>query len=245
MYPLRPDRKNRRIFCDESSQTGHRFFVLGGLYYDASYEDIEGELESIKLQYWLKDEVKWGKCPKKPGKYFDGYKALLEGFVRLPIYMKVIIVDTQQYPLDHPTHCDGDAELGYFKFYYQLLYSGIISRNSARNYLVLIDEHEVANKGRIVDLERCVNLSAKKQGFSDMEGFRCCNIEEATSAAHRSIQLADLIIGAIAAHWNKKVTNPTKLSLIQYLSKILGEDLGKASSWGYNKLNRWIFKPKQ
>jgi hypothetical protein len=118
MYPLRPDRKNRRIFCDESSQTGHRFFVLGGLYPDERHEDIENELEAIKLKYWLKDEVKWGKCPKKPGQFFDGYKALIEGFARLPIYMKVIIVDTEKYPLDHPTHFEGDAELGYFKFYY-------------------------------------------------------------------------------------------------------------------------------
>lgn len=245
MYPLRPDRKNRRIFCDESSQTGHRFFVLGGLYHDENHEDIENELEAIKLKYWLMDEVKWGKCPKKPGQFFEGYKALIDGFARLPIYMKIIIVDTGKYPLDHPTHFDGDAELGYFKFYYQLLYSGIISRNSERNYLVLVDEHEVANKDRIVDLERCINRSAQRQGFADMEdGSRCCNIEEAPSWKYHSIQLADLLIGAVAAHWNKKVSNPVKLSLIQHLSDTLDQDLGKASSWGYNKLNRWVFHAK-
>ena len=41
----------------------------------------------------------------------------------------------------------------------------------------------------------------------------------------------------------KKVRNPTKLSLIQHLGDTLGQDLGKASAWGYNKLNRWVFTP--
>lgn len=244
LQPLRKGRKTRKIFCDESSQNGSKYFVLGALFYDVDQEEMEATLESVKLKYMLKGEIKWDKVPRKPGKYFDGYKALLDTFVRLPIEFKAIIIDTEKYPLDHPVHFGGDHELGYYKFYYQLLYNGVIVLDPKLNFQVRLDYRPKADDDRIVELSACIDAQARKHGFPDIEGFRCCSIEERNSKALHSLQLADLLAGIVAARWNQKTKNPTRLELIRYLENLLKIDISTSSFRSERKFNRWVFEAR-
>jgi len=67
--PLRPDRQERYIFCDESG-LDDRFFVLGSLTGSSNPEDVRAVLDSIKQQHVLRGEIKWERFPKRPGKFF-------------------------------------------------------------------------------------------------------------------------------------------------------------------------------
>ena len=133
MFKFRPDRVTRIIYCDESSQSDHRYFVLGAIWHEHSHDDFEESIESVKQRFRLTSEIKWRKAPTQPGKYFNGYKAVIDRYFELPVGFKTIIVDTDQYPLAHPSLNAGDTELGIYKFYYQLLYTGLIARNHTRN----------------------------------------------------------------------------------------------------------------
>ena len=249
--PLRPDRITRRIYCDESSYNHQKYFALGAIWHEYDHNDFEVTLLSTKRRFCLYDEIKWRKVPTQPGKYFDGYKALIDRYFELPVRFKVIVVDTDQYPLSHPTYSAGDAELGYYKFYYQLIYAGLMIRNPTRNYLVQLDHRPSSEKNRLLDLERCLNAAALRDGFPDMllngNVYDCCLVEENDSKKVQGIQLADLLTGMVAAKWNGNITNPTKLILIDYLESQLGKTINapSASPISESKFNIWFFRSKR
>ena len=247
MARFRPGRITRRIYCDESSYTHQRYFALGAIWHEHDPNDFEEALLSTKRRFCLYDEIKWRKAPTKPGKYFEGYKALIDRFFELPVGFKVIIVDTDRYPLSHPTYSSGDAELGYYKFYYQLIYTGLMIKNPTRNYLVQLDYLPNSERNRLSDLEKCINRAALRDGFPEIFSYDCCLVEESDSKKVQGIQLADLLTGMVAAKWNGRITNPTKLALIDYLESRLGKKINTPSSSPISerKFNVWAFQSRR
>ena len=245
MSQFRKDRKTRRIYCDESSYTWQRYFVLGAIWHTADYNQVEQALFTTRERHHLIDEIKWVKAPRQKRGFFKAYQALIDTFIEHPIYFKALIIDTHKNPLKHPKYSLGDAELGYYKYYYQLLYSGLIQKNQLVNYLVKVDHRPNYKKGRIGDLQDCINRSAERDGFPDMAfGLsNCCIVEECNSKNEQCIQLADLLTGMVAARWNKSTTNEARLALIDYLNTRLGKDIGiPSSSNSEGKFNRWLFR---
>lgn len=247
MARFRPGRITRRIYCDESSYTHQRYFALGAIWHEYDPNDFEEALLSTKHRFCLYDEIKWRKAPTKPGKYFEGYRALIDRFFELPVGFKVIIVDTDRYPLSHPTYSSGDAELGYYKFYYQLIYTGLMIKNPTRNYLVQLDYLPNSERNRLSDLEKCINRAALRDGFPEIFPYDCCLVEESDSKKVQGIQLADLLTGMVAAKWNGRITNPTKLALIDYLESRLGKTINTPSSIPISerKFNIWAFQSRR
>jgi hypothetical protein len=188
-------------------------------------------------------EVKWSKTPKKAGKYLDGYKALIRAFVELDFQYKALVVDTHRYPIDHRLHAFGNSELGYYKFFFQLLYAGIIRMNKTYNYNVFLDLRPKATVGSISTLEQCINWRAFGDGFPDTGKWRCCDIQEADSKDSPSLQLADLLTGAVCARWNQKVRTDTKLHLLEFIEQELCIDMRAGSAaFGSQRFNLWLFK---
>src|SRR5437868_85759 len=134
--PLRIDRREQYIFCDESG-LDDRFFVLGSLTGHSNPGDMIGTLDCIKAEYALKNEMKWERFPCK-GKFCNGYKAVVLRFMDLPLTYKALIVDTQLYPLNHPTFAGRNKSIGYFQFYLVLLFAGIIKHQPLLNTRVYL-----------------------------------------------------------------------------------------------------------
>lgn len=251
MSRFRPDRVTRRIYCDESSQLNHKYFVLGAVWHERDHDDFEETIKQVKAEYCLHSEIKWGKGPRRPGKYFEGYKAVIDKYFQLPVGFKTLIVDTDKYPLAHQKFNLGNAELGLYKFYYQLLYTGLIARNPTRNYVVKLDSRPNPDNAQIVDLERCINASAERDNFPDMwmdlRNYDCCVVEENDSQQVQGIQIADLLTGMVAARWNGRTTNPTKLALIDHFESRLGKSLKTPSvnPTSQTKCNTWIFRSRR
>lgn len=188
-------------------------------------------------------EVKWGKTPKKEGKYYDGYKALIEAFRDLDLAYKALIIDTRRYPLKHRLFTFGSSELGYYKFFYQLLYSGIIKRNNRINYHVYLDRRPKEDVGSVSTLEECIYRAAFRDDFPEVGQWRCCDIQEADSKVSPCLQLVDLLTGAVGARWNQAAQTPTKLGLINFVEHALGVDMRVGNMpLGNQKFNLWLFK---
>src|SRR5690348_6030604 len=88
-------------FCDESSHTKERFFVLGAVYFllkkgvDSveTIARIEAHLKEIKNKSGL-GRLKYAKIPACEGKYLDGYKEFIESFLETgQVYFKCIVID--------------------------------------------------------------------------------------------------------------------------------------------------------
>lgn len=240
-YPLREGRAKIHVFGDESSQTGHRYMALGALITGLSHDELEKELVSVKEAHHLFREVKWQKVPSH-GKFLDGYKALVTKFVSLPVRYKVFIVDTALYPLSHVSF-SSSKELGFYKYFYQLLYVGIMRQDPRHNYQVYLDPKPMVDMDSAVHLERCINKRASIDEFPDMWGASCCIVEELYPPS-ACIELTDLLTGMTAARWNCKVKSPSKLNFTAWAQNQLGIDLSKPSTvHGNRKFNIWAFKP--
>ena len=107
-------------YCDESRQVRERFMVLGGM---AISEEMSASFnESIakcRLDNKMSAEFKWKKVSR--GKLSE-YKKFIDCFFALNntghAHFHAIIFDTNQ--IDHSRYgCD--SEIGFYKFYYQLL----------------------------------------------------------------------------------------------------------------------------
>lgn len=242
-YPFRERRAKVFIYGDESSQTAHRYMALGTIITGLSHSDLENELKKTKEAYHLFHEVKWNKVPSK-GKYLNGYKALVEKFLSLPVRYKVFIVDTVRYPLNHAVFTGGSEELGFYKYFYQLLYTGIIRQDNRTNYHVYLDPKPVSDLERTTHLEGWINERAIIDGFPDMWRSNCCIVEEMPPPS-ACMELTDLLTGMTAAKWNGKVKSASKLHFMEWGERQIGVDLSKPSSvHGNQKFNIWAFKPK-
>jgi hypothetical protein len=109
------------IICDESRQTKDRYMVLGGLI--IKNEDINkfaATMKRYRNETNMNAELKWSKVSNQK---YEEYKKFIDFFFALNntdvIHFKSIIIDTHK--LNHKKFNKGDKEIGFYKFYYQLL----------------------------------------------------------------------------------------------------------------------------
>lgn len=242
--PLRPDRKDRHIFCDESGLSD-RYFILGSLHCSSHTDDFRSDLDGIKRKHSLNSEIKWEKFPKKSGQYLNGYTAIIEKFLESPLTYKALIVDTQTHPLNHRQFTGGERGIGYYQFYLTLLFNGIIRYEPIHNTRVYLHTPAYTLDGGLGLLEEKVNERALHYGFPEMPGHSCCRISSSSSKTDAIIQLTDILTGMIGAVWNEKMAGRTKQELVARCSNSLKIDIAKPSESRHvdHKLNRWLFRP--
>jgi hypothetical protein len=112
------------LYCDESRQTAQRFMIIGGLRLLATREaGIKLMFDDYRKLWAMGAEMKWGKVSRIK---LAEYKRFLDYFLTLntadQVHFKCIVLDTHGF--DHRRFNAGDAEIGFYKFYYQLLDEG-------------------------------------------------------------------------------------------------------------------------
>lgn len=246
--PLRPDCQERYIFCDESG-LDDRFFVLGSLTGSSHPGHMIGVLDCIKDEHALKKEMKWERFPSNR-KYFNGYKAVVARFMDLPLTYKALIVDTRQYPLNHPRFADKNKTLGYFQFYLVLLFFGVIKHEPLKNTRIYLHRPAYHLHGGLEVLEHKINEAAIAAGFPDMDGKSCCRISAHSSQNNSLLQLTDILTGMVSSICNDKLGQGTKKQLakqqlVRECCVWLRQDIGKPSASRHVdvKFNRWLFRP--
>jgi hypothetical protein len=215
--------------------------VLGALITGEPHGSLERSLREVKERHHIfEGEIKWNKIPGR-GKFLDGYQSFIRTFLTQPLRFKAFVVDTAQYPLGHILHTGRNEELGFYKYFFQLLYPGIIRRDPRPNYHIYLDPKTKVDEGSVDVLERCINRRALLDGLPDMWNASCCIIEEWKEPS-ACLQLTDLITGMIAAKWNGKIKSAAKLNFIEWSEKLLGLDFLKASKpYGNHKIDIWPF----
>src|ERR1700736_6423378 len=106
------------IFGDESSQTGHDYFVIGALIMRARVQaSVIKALRYAKGHY--SHELKWERLKKRTYKNYE--RAVDAFFTEVDanrVRFHCIIVDAKV----HKQYCNGDSDLGFSKLLYQLLH---------------------------------------------------------------------------------------------------------------------------
>lgn len=199
------------VYCDESGlealtrKDAHLYTAIGGIWITSENRDTmkKGILE-IKKQYKLKGELKWQKFSPK---YFELYKDTIDFFFNAE-YIRFRIVLIEACLIDNIKFNNEDAELGFYKFYYQLLHHWIFDFNS---YDIFLDLKINRNKGRLNELRKVLSNSNLTSDVKQVQGL--------PSEQSLGIQLADVLTGLTTAKFNGKLTSKAKLDLIKYVEE--------------------------
>lgn len=213
------------IYCDESglealsNKEAHTYTGIGGIWIPADQRAALKEgLGAIKAKYNIHGELKWQKVSPA---YLSMYKEIVDFFFNAGyIRFRVILVEAEK--VDHIRFNSADAELGFYKFYYQLLQHWIFDFNE---YVVFADLKQNRNKGRLKELEKALDNSNYTSDITQVQGL----------PSHESlgIQLADILTGMVTAKFNKEYKpEAAKAQLIQYLEeKYLSREIAPTAKW--------------
>jgi len=183
------------VYCDESrpelffsQQHEARFLMIGSLWLPGELRcELKEKITTIRQKHNTWGEIKWSKVsPSRVSFYFD--LADLFTSYSLDVRFRCIAVDHSE--VDMALH-EHDSELGFYKFYYQLLHHWILDFNE---YQIFCDAKTNRDSKRLCTLQRCLsfaNLSSSIQGIQSLPSQQVV-----------LIQLCDLLLGAASSRLN-------------------------------------------
>ncbi len=209
------------IYCDESypdllasKSPPAKFLVIGSLWLPRDRrEQFKSALHELRDRYLVGGEFKWQKVSPSRSKF---YQELVDWFFDCGELLRFRCVAIDHTEVNLIKYHENDQELGFYKFYYQLLHHWILDFNE---YSVFCDFKTNRSPDRLHVLEQCLgraNLSS-----------RITNVQALRSEESVLIQLSDVLTGLAAARLNNSLKPQAfKRILAEYLEKRLGSRLG-------------------
>lgn len=145
-------------------------------------------INALKHQHGIKNEFKWGNVFSNK---LGFYKALVDLFFDKEfhdVYFRCVVIDATE--IDNERYNDNDQELGYYKFYYQLIHNWI---NPKDNYYIFTDYKTNKEKDRLHELRRILN----RQYVNDKIEI----IQAIDSSESVILQLQNILMGTV--FWSK------------------------------------------
>ncbi|HAO79054.1 MAG TPA: DUF3800 domain-containing protein [Verrucomicrobia subdivision 3 bacterium] len=203
------------VYCDESRHDGaahNRFMSIGSLWLPRSRKtELTQQFRALRESIGLKGEIKWSKVSTKK---LEAYQKLVGFFFDQPdLRFRAILVD--QSKLDLNRFHGGDRELGFYKFYFEMLEKWIVAEN---RYLVLLDFKKNKGADRYTTLRRALENKTKGRAWID-------DLTVIDSSESPLAQLSDLLAGAVAATWCGFPTDTAKSRLAGYIGQRRGASL--------------------
>lgn len=235
------------IFADESSTDQLRYMFIGGIWVDElTYLQVLEDCKKFKLENRWDEQTKfnWKNVSKKT---LPQYCKFIDIFFKFNLQFNCIIIDRTKINLK--ANENKDSELGFYKFYYQLL-----RKNSEPNipYYIYLDRRTNREPNRLESLKYFLKRDTHPLNFL---GFRTTHrgldvkaLEFVNSKSYELIQFSDILMGAISYHYNKRhlrqEASKNKCFLAQYIAnKINKPDLAfRTSKTGYKNFNLWLFE---
>lgn len=221
---------NYEIYCDESCQdvftsqkTQCKYMFIGGLRLPADKrETLKDDLHGIRVKHEMFSEIKWNKVSASK---LDFYTELVNYFFDKndDMCFRCVVVDKNKVNL--VKYHDSDAELGFYKFYYQLLHHWILDFNT---YAIYLDIKTSRVRNRLKTLHqylRRANLSSEIK-----------ILQALPSHENIFIQITDLLLGSVNAKFNGQVSGDAKKKIVNCIEARLGHKI-TATSKGYPKFN--------
>jgi len=204
------------VYCDEShpdmlstKKPEVNFMVIGSVWLNSDDRDeLKKEIHALREKHKIGPEFKWLKVSKSRIAF---YQDLVKWFFDQgdALSFRCIAVDHDKVNLKFHKH---DQELGFYKFYYQLLNPWIQESNE---YRVFCDFKSNRRNDRLHVLEKCLSNSNPLARILSVQAIR--------SSESVLIQLADLLSGIVSSELNQtSISMSSRDNLIQYTKRLLG-----------------------
>lgn len=224
------------VYCDESGpellhseKPKARYMVIGSLWLQESLRtDKKGELHNLRHKHGIGSEFKWRKV--SPSK-LNFYREAVDWFITqgLDVRFRAIVVDRTK--IDLIKFHDGDGELGFYKFYYQLL---LHWTRECNEYRVFCDH----KRNRLPDRLKTLGLCLNRANLASEVAVQAIRSEESVF-----IQMCDVLTGLTQARFNGiEAIGEAKRSLLLHLEERLSHPI-RATTVGEQKFNVFEIQP--
>jgi len=203
------------VFIDESSQTGHRYLVLGGIIIPSNLtEEFVRRLSERRLPELPQGEMKWGKVSRLK---LPAYKRVIDFFFtdefREVVHFHSLVVDMTKHN-NHKFNA-GNREIGFNKEVFQLACK--FSRLYPVRLNIYPDERKTDQK--LDELKLMLNRHVNKKVPGRDWPFR--RVQFRDSKKTLVLQLVDTLTGAIAfrlnGHSDRSDASPSKKDLCNHI----------------------------
>lgn len=231
LYDVYCDESRQDLLVEKSSIDNHnRFVCIGGIMLPTEKrEELKKLIKGLKEKHNLYGELKWGNV--SPNK-IDFYLDLVDLFfsVDTSIDFRTVVIDAKD--VNNDSFNDSDHEIGYYKFYYQLLYHWIESQH---HYYVFTDYKTNKDRTRLKNLKDILNRAC----YSDSIEF----IQAINSKESLLLQLQNVLMGAVGYKFNYDVygISEAKKAVIDRIEKHLGHSI-RPTNKGFRKFNIFMIE---
>lgn len=201
------------VYCDEnhpelftSTKPTADYLMIGSLWLPADIrQDIKIKINKLRQEYNIWGEIKWNKVSPSS---LNFYKALIDLFQSYgeQLRFRCIAVDSKQFKKDY---CQEDSELGFYKFYYQVLHHWILDFN---RYQIFCDTKTNRDLTRLSVLKQCLNNANITSEITAIQSLPSKQVV--------LIQLSDLLLGMASARLNDTLKpKGAKCQLVEYFEE--------------------------
>jgi hypothetical protein len=197
------------VYCDESRHDCpevNQYMAIGSLWVPREKKaEVTRRFRRLLRNIGIGSEVKWKKVSRAR---LEAYKQIVDFFFsEQDLNFRVIVVDQRAVDVDR--FHNGDRELGFYKFYYELLNKWIDGGNE---YLILLDYKQNKGADRYTGLRHQLERRAGSRA-----AIRDLTVID--SAESPLGQLCDLLTGATAAAWCDDLAGEAKAALVRHISE--------------------------
>ncbi len=191
------------VYCDESrpdlfssQQSNARYLMIGSLWLPAAARDeMKRAIHGLRDKHKIGGEFKWRKVT--PSRR-DFYMELVAWFMAMGDQLRFRCIAVDHWRVDLNLHHNDDQELGFYKFYYQMLHHWILDFN---RYSVFCDFKRNRESDRLHVLKRCLGFSNLSSSIERVQAIR--------SRESVLLQLTDVLTGIASARLNDILTLST------------------------------------
>lgn len=207
------------IYCDESRQEYFKrlpaelrdhYVLIGSLWIEAArHSDYKAKIKALRDSHNLRGEFKWTRV--SPSR-LSFYTSVVNLFFDEPMRFRCIVLPAHQ--LDAIQFHDGDNELMFYKFYYQLVRNWIFDFNTYRMF-VDIRTNRVRQR-----LERLREFLDRSNYFANVASVQALPSEQVDL-----LQVVDVLTGAVGYRFHGGRTSPAKMAVVEAIEQRLGHPI--------------------
>ena len=199
------------VYCDEalpdlftSTKPRARYLMIGSLWLPADLRaDANLQIGRLRKRHGVWGEAKWTKISPAKANF---YNEIIDLFMSYGMDMRFRCIAVDRTQVNMALH-DGDEELGFYKFYYQLLHHWILDFNDYRIYCDLKTNRD---RTRLRVLKRCLDYANKSATIDDLQSLPSTEVA--------LLQLCDVLLGAASSRLNDTLKpGSAKESLVSLL----------------------------
>lgn len=211
------------IYCDESSPdllstSNPRWphMLIGGLWIQGSLRsELKERIAVLRQQHGVWGELKWSKIsPSSANFYVDLVNLFFDSGHE--VRFRSIVIDARSVDMRHHGF---DSELGFYKFYYQLLFHWMLPN---QEYRVFTDLKTNRDRDRLKKLGEILGNARSTS--------RIAPIQALPSSEVVLLQLCDVLLGAVHFRFNTPNSeSAAKRAVVEAVENRIGHKI--ASTW--------------